>query len=94
MEDSGETMKKRTRKLLASEIVMIDPMDCGSTIGYVIRESRYGLSAEMALSDCNRKIEWYFSRSESNSAVAKIDRAIAVMNNFRAAFIKAKGKRK
>ena len=87
-------MKKRTRKLLASEIVMIDPMDCGSTIGYVIREDRYGLSAEMALSDCNRKIEWYFSRSESNSAVAKIDRAIAVMNNFRAAFIKAKGKRK
>ena len=86
-------MKKRTRKLLASEIVMIDPMDCGSSVAYTLRRnSRNHMSGEIDLADCSRKIQWYFGDQDSD--LAKIDRAIAVLNNFRAAFIKAKGKRK
>lgn len=81
-------MSKRTRKLLASDIAMIDPLDCGSTVGYAITRSRHGMSAEVELSDCNRKINWYFA--DDASAVIKIDRALALLTDFRAAFVKAR----
>jgi len=83
---------KRTRELLASDIALIDPLDCGSSVGYVITKSRHGLSAEIELTDCNRKIQWYFSSDVG--AVAKIDKAINLLENFRAAFIKARRGRK
>lgn len=81
-------MSKRTRKLLASDIAMIDPADCGSTVGYAITRTRHGLSAEVELSDCNRKINWYFA--DSADAVIKIVRAIILLKEFHAEFVKAR----
>lgn len=85
----------RVRKLIASEIVMIDPLDCGSTVGYTLRRGTRGrVSGEILLSDCNRKIEWYFSEYDADNSVAKIDRAINVLSHFRAEFIAARGKKR
>lgn len=81
-------MSKHTRKLLASDIVMLDPLDCGSSIGYSVSTSRHGLNGEIELTDCNRKIQWYFG--DEASSIAKIDRAIRLMTDFRAAFVKAR----
>lgn len=76
------------RKLLASEVIMLDPLDCGSTVGYVIRRGRRGINADINLSDCNRKIEWYFSNDPSS--VDKIDRAIGILHRFRDEFLKVR----
>ena len=81
-------MKRLTRKLLANDIVMLDPYDCGSTVGYTITRSRHGLSGEIELTDCTRKIVWYFADNDHCSD--KIDRAIKMLTDFRAAFIKAR----
>lgn len=78
----------RRRQSLASKIEFLDPADCGSTVGYVIVRSRHGLSGEVTLSDCNRKIEWYFSPRNA-LAVQKIDRAVAILTEFRDQFTRA-----
>ena len=83
----------RKRKLLASEHVYIDPMGCGSTAGYVVGRGRRGsLFADVHLSDCDKKITWYFS--DDAEAVTKIDNAIGLLIRFRAVFTRARSKRK
>jgi hypothetical protein len=77
----------RKRKLIASDIILLDPLDCGSTVGYTVRRGRHGVDGDISLSDCNRKIEWFFSND--SGSVEKIDRAIRILQGFRAAFIKA-----
>jgi hypothetical protein len=82
----------RKEKLIAGDIVMLSPLDCGSIVGYTIRRDRQGVLGEIMLTDCNRKIEWYFSgRTDS---LAKIDAAIGILARFRAQFEKAIKKRK
>jgi hypothetical protein len=78
----------RKRELIASGIVMLDPLDCGSTIGYTVRRGRRGVNGDVSLSDCNRKIEWFFSNDDN--AVAKIDKAIEILSQFREEFKKAR----
>ena len=75
------------RHLYASETAYIDPLDCGSTVGYRLRKGRRGVTATVDISDCNRKIEWYFSNDPDS--VAKISKAIEILQNFQKQFLKA-----
>ena len=76
----------RKKKLYAEGIVQLDPMDCGSSISYAVVRGRHGyLTGDVDLSDCNRKIQWYFGRDD----LPKIDKAIKILTEFRAAFAKA-----
>lgn len=84
-------MAKFKKKLYASDIVYLDPLGCGSTIGFKICKGRGGLYADVDLSDCSRKIEWYFSND--SRSVAKIDKAIEMFQRFKLEFIKARRKR-
>ena len=83
---------RRKREVLASRIDFIDAYDCGSTVGYSIRNGRHGLSGAIYLTDCNRKIDWYFS--DKDAGIAKIDKAIEILVEFRNNFKAAKTGRK
>ena len=69
----------RKRELIAANIAQLDPLDCSSTISYSIRRGKYGIRAEISLSDCNRMISWYFGHS---SGTHKIAAALAVLTEF------------
>jgi hypothetical protein len=75
------------RKLIASEIAYLDPLDCGSTVGYAINKGRHGLHGNIDLSDCNRHITWYFGNNKSS--LNKIDKAVELLTNFKNEFAKA-----
>lgn len=77
-------IRKVQRKLYASEAAYLDPLDCGSLIGYSVIKGRRGITGEVDLTDCNRKITWYFGGSNSNR-FKKIDKAIELLENFKAA---------
>lgn len=80
-------MRKRIEpKVYASEAAFLDPADCGSVVAYCVT-ARRRLSGTVDLSDCNRKITWYFGNDESG--VRKIDKAIAMLQNFKTAFVAA-----
>jgi hypothetical protein len=75
---------RRNPKVVATGSAWIDPVGCDSTISYkVVKHTR--LSGQVDLSDCNRKISWWF-RNEPESVV-KIDKAISMLQEFRAAFV-------
>lgn len=79
------------RELFAQNIQYLDPLNAGSVIGYVINKNARGrLRGEMNLSDCSRKIDWYFDQEEG---LAKIDKAIALLQEFRTAWVAAKAKK-
>lgn len=80
-------IKKRKNKLIASNVGFIAPLTCGSTVGYKIVEGSRQTWAEVDLTDCNRKIQWSFSTSIEG--VEKIDKAIALLTEFRAAWVEA-----
>lgn len=73
-------MSTRPKELIANNIIQLDPVDCGSTVGYKIVNGR-NLWAEIDLSDCVRKIQWSFYAKDG---LGKIDRAIAILSKFRA----------
>lgn len=77
-------MRRRPQpELISANIIQLDPVDCGSTVGYKIVKGR-DLWAEVDLSDCNRKIQWSFYSKNSKHGLAKIDRAIEILTKFRA----------
>lgn len=86
-------------KLIASEIGYLDAADCGSTVGYkLITSTPYAgkgnvtpsFYAEVDLTDCGRKINWTFRNS--TDALAKINKAITLLTNFKKEFVKAQKK--
>jgi hypothetical protein len=79
---------RRTKKLYASGIAFLDPIDCDSTIGYHVTKRGKYLSGTVDLSDCNRKITWYFSSTNQNS-LSKVDIAIKMLESFRTELGKA-----
>lgn len=81
--------RKRIKKLFACNMIWLDPQDCDSTIGYKITQSGDYLYGTINLTDCNRKISWEFSKHNEN-AVDKLDKAIAILEEFKAEFVKAK----
>lgn len=76
-------MPRKTRKLYKANIRYIDPLNCGSTIGYNIIEGQRGVYADVDMTDCNRKITWNFAQRDGNGVLAKIDAAIAMLQEFR-----------
>ena len=89
-------------KLHDSHAEYIDPESCGSLVGYKVSSTKYPyysyIAASMNLSDCNRFIQWEFGFRQNKKggyegAVAKIDRAIAVFQKFRAALEQARPRR-
>jgi hypothetical protein len=79
-------MARILRKLYASDIMFIDPLECESTVGYHVTKRGTKVSGNIDLSDCQRKISWYFG----NDAIAKIDNAIKILTDFKKAYVAAK----
>lgn len=79
-----------SRTLIASDIQFLDPLNCGSTIGWHV-DTRKSYSENntivaegiIILSDCSRKIEWLFDKEDVNESLAKIDKAIDILMDFR-----------
>jgi len=71
----------RKREFIAANIAQLDPVDCGSIISYSVRRGKYGICAEISLSDCNRMISWYFDRHSSGTH--KIDTILEILTAFR-----------
>lgn len=72
-------------RTLAHDSIYIDPASCDSQISYKINLQTYkgkqNLNASVLLSDCSRRIDWYFGHEESS--LAKLDKAIKFLNTFR-----------
>lgn len=77
-------------KLVASNSIYIDPLNCDSTISYKVVDGPRSTWGNVQLADCNRKIEWYFGTDEP---IEKIDNAIKVLEEFRKSLIEAKANR-
>ena len=75
-------MTSKKRKLLQAEIEYLDPLNCGSTLGYNIIDGRRGVFGTVDITDCNRKVTWDFSARDSNP-LAKVDVAIGLLIRFR-----------
>ena len=82
---------RRARKVYAVGFVYLDAANCDSTTSYKIVKGRR-ISGDITLSDCGRKIDWYFSIDDGG--VVKIDRALAILQEFRAHFLGAHKKEK
>ena len=91
-------------KVFASGAAYLDPLHCGSLIGYEIHTRRRGrIIGNVTLTDCNRMITWYFSggngastalsQSGSAESIAKLDKIVELFQKFREEFIKATKKR-
>lgn len=75
-------MLRNKRKVLQAEIQYLDPLNCGSTLGYNIILGRRGLYGDVDITDCNRKVTWNFSARDVNP-LGKIDAAIGLLVRFR-----------
>lgn len=81
--------KQVTPKCFAARDVYIDPLHCGSSVGYRIGLSRYKvLTMGVRLTDCHKQIVWEFDDDTENPAVEKFDAAIAMLQEARAIWIK------
>ncbi len=78
-------MTRKKRKLLQAEVEYLDPLNCGSTLGYKIIDGRRGLYGDVDITDCNRKVTWNFSARDEDP-LGKIDRAIGLLIRFRSKF--------
>lgn len=76
------TRKRLAPKVYATQAKYIDPLDCGSMVAYSITKRRR-LSATMDLSDCNKKITWYFDNDTGDKPIQKIDTVIALLTDFK-----------
>jgi len=85
------TRKRNTRKVVAQGSGYIDPLHCDSTISYKVIDKGRWVWGDVQLSDCNRKIDWYFGNT---NPVQKIDKAIALLTEFREAFVNAEAARR
>ena len=77
---------------VAEKSIYLDPCDCDSVVSYKVIYEIYGkadkhLRGTFSLSDCSRKIDWYFGNNNQRS-VEKIDKAILMLREFRAAYIR------
>lgn len=85
---------KNKSKMIAQNIAFIDPLGCGSSIGYTIIDRRRLIDGEVRLTDCNRMIQWSFCYDD---AIPKIKKAIELLTEFSAALeiaLKRKRRRK
>lgn len=73
--------------VVASRAEFIDPSDCDSIVGYKIINSEKPWG-QVTLTDCGRKIDWQFYEGETPDS--KIDKAIAMLVEFRDKLKKAR----
>lgn len=76
-------------KVYAAQAAYLDPANCDSIVGYTIG-SRTRLSATVDLSDCTRKIQWYFTNDDAG--LRKIDTALHLLSSFKRDFLMAQKK--
>lgn len=81
------TAVKYTPKVIASASTYIDPLVADSTVSYKVIQGPRHLWGTVQLSDCNRKIEWYFNGRGSPD---KINVAIQYLTDFREALALAR----
>lgn len=75
-------------KLLADRSVHIDPLHCGSTIGYRLGLSKYNvLTMGVRLTDCNKVIAWEFD-DYTDGTVEKFDEAISMLQEARQIWVR------
>lgn len=72
--------------LVSAKSVLLDPLTCGSAVSYIITKGSRRISGDVHLSDCDRKVKWYFGYE---SSIDKIDNAIRTLTEFRDEFIEA-----
>lgn len=72
--------RKSVRKVIAHNATYLEPLNCDSTVSYKIIESGKRVWGSIQLADCQRKIEWYFSDTES---LDKVDSALKILTEFR-----------
>lgn len=85
-------MRRIVPVVYATRAEYIDPLDCDSIIAYSITRRRRQLNSSINLSDCNRKIMWYFE--DDQSSIKKIDKVIELLTSFRREFVSARAKSK
>jgi hypothetical protein len=80
---------KYKRVVYAEKAKYLDPLHCGSFIGYRIKSPWNGNGVEgiIDLSDCSRKIEWSFDDNETR--LQKIGNAIDMLLSFKEDLIRA-----
>ena len=70
---------------IVSEAIYIDPAGCNSQVSFKINRTDYqgrmALEATVLLSDCSRRIDWYFNHEPDS--LKKIDRAIEMLKKFK-----------
>jgi hypothetical protein len=81
--------KEIPKRVITSHSEYIDPLDCGSTIGYTVCIQYNRVDANVHLTDCNRRIEWGFNKDSDGEALEKIDVAIEILAKFRRDLVKA-----
>lgn len=75
-------------KMHAARDVHLDPLHCGSTVGYRCGLSRWKvLTMGIRLTDCHKQIVWEFDDNGHN-ALEKLDVAIAMLQEARAVWVK------
>ena len=87
------------KKLHAHNITALDPLTCDSWVSYTISSSEWenhdktvqkNLNAEVHLTDCNRKISWYFSEdSDETKAIDALNKVIDLLDELRREYRKA-----
>ena len=64
----------RKRKLLASNVKLLDPKDCDSIVTYILCRGRRGnLTGTVDLSDCSRKIQWFFDKDDFSKVCCLVE---------------------
>lgn len=76
-------------KVYATQAKYLDPTDCGSLVAYSITGRRC-LNASIDLSDCHRKITWYFESTGINKSLEKIDTVINLLTDFKRDLLEAR----
>jgi hypothetical protein len=81
-------------KVFKAEIEFIDPLSCGSVIGYKvsIQKSPYNsltcVYGTIELGDCTRRISWEInSDDEGKDSIRKLNNAIRILTNARNAVV-------
>jgi hypothetical protein len=84
-------MAVRSARLVASDSVYIDPLNCDSKVSYKIIDNYKHTWGEVQLTDCDKQISWWFGTKVN---LDKIDRAIEALTTFKQTLTQARLDRK
>lgn len=80
--------KKRTAKLIAHNVEFIDPMCCGSRVGYRVVYSKWNqLTMSVVISDCDRQVKMEFMEDSTTDPMLKIDNMLTMLHEAREAWL-------